>query len=454
LLLALTAAVYGRVLDYPVLNWDDGVYVAERPILAQVARGEPAAWLELLSPQEALSGYFWEYLPLRDLSYAVDARLGGILPRQFHLTNLLLHLVNVLLLGLLGRELLNGSSGWALLAGLAFFALHPLAVEPVAWVSGRKELLYVTFVLVALNAVLALRRGRTLGLSLLMLTSVVCAFLSKASAVVVVPLMLALIWGHGLPAARRERQILAVTLALAALLGAAWILIATQLGAQNQVLQFAHGGALGVVQRMLHAPGAFLYSVLLPVRLSPHYGQTTSSLLLDPFSWITVSGVAGLVLIWLWRPAWRRSTTLVLGLAVVIALFPAMGPVSPTQGRADRFFYLALGLLGLLLAQALGAGTRRWGWRAMALGALVPLVYGLSTHAYLEVWRSDRSLWRHVVELDPESALGHGSLGAIALEEGRFVEAKTHLERSVARAPHMPRTWVNLGLYHWYRAEG
>lgn len=184
--LLATGALYARVLDYPLLRWDDPVYVTSRPPLRRLVHGDASELKRLLTPRDALAGRLWEYYPLRDLSYALDALRADALDdgRPFHATNLVLHLLAALLVYALGRRL--GIDPLAAALGAGLFALHPLAVEPVAWISGRKDLLYAALVLAALVAWLGRERPR-LGAAGFGLAAI-GAIASKGPGAIVVPI--------------------------------------------------------------------------------------------------------------------------------------------------------------------------------------------------------------------------------------------------------------------------
>lgn len=143
LLAGVTMAVFWPVLRDPFINLDDGYYVT---LNSQVRRGLswPGMWWALTT------GFQASWHPLTWLSHMLDTQLFGLHPAGHHLTNLVLHLANVLLLFLLLERLT--AAPWRSAVVAALFALHPLHVEPVAWVSSRKDVLSTLFFLLTLLA--------------------------------------------------------------------------------------------------------------------------------------------------------------------------------------------------------------------------------------------------------------------------------------------------------------
>ncbi len=145
LLIASTLLVYAPIKDYPFINYDDNLYVTSN---SRVKQG--LTWANLAWALTALEAAYWH--PLTWWSHMLDYELFGLNPSGHHLTNLLLHLANVLLLfGVLQR--MTGEV-WRSALVAALFALHPLNVESVAWVAERKNVLSTLFWLLTIWAYL------------------------------------------------------------------------------------------------------------------------------------------------------------------------------------------------------------------------------------------------------------------------------------------------------------
>jgi hypothetical protein len=143
LLITVLVLVYAPVKDYPFINYDDTLYVTEAP---QVQQG--LGWDSVVWSMTAMEAANWH--PLTWLSHMLDVQLFGLNPAGHHLTNLLLHMANVLLLFGVLQHMTGALWRSALVAAL--FALHPLNVESVAWVAERKNVLSTLFWLLTMAA--------------------------------------------------------------------------------------------------------------------------------------------------------------------------------------------------------------------------------------------------------------------------------------------------------------
>jgi hypothetical protein len=446
LLLLVIGGLFGRALDYPFLRWDDGVYVTQRPALQRIAAGEPEAALDLLSPKEALDGRFWEYYPLRDLTYAIDAYRGSLSPRPFHQTNLLLHLLCTLLVYLAGRGLgLPRPGAWV---ASAFFAIHPLTVEPVAWVSARKDLLYSCCVLAALAALLAWGRARSAGRNTIAAPTglgvmTIAAFASKGPGVIT-PFVGAWVGyrRNDLPAHRRLLWLLLVL----ALIACAVLALALVVGQRSQIITEPSAGVGQRAWRALGTPAYALSRITLPIALSPSARETTTL-----YGWATLGLLLLALLLWRRRP-WHAELTTIAGCAL-FALLPTSGLIQVSQLRADRFLYLPLAFVTMLGVRSLLQLARS---RPRTIGVIVVAwlaLLGWQTHGYLARWSSDVALWKHALKLDPEHPIANGQLAATAIEQGEFALAKRLLDRALANGSHVATTWSNLGRWWRYQAD-
>ena len=135
-LILATYTVFSRVLSQGFIGLDDNIYVSENPYVQQGLSLKGTAWA-------FKTMYFGHWIPLTWLSLMLDAQLYGLNAGGYHLTNLLLHIMNVLLVFLVFEYITGGF--WESVFVAALFALHPLRVESVAWISDRKGLLSTFF---------------------------------------------------------------------------------------------------------------------------------------------------------------------------------------------------------------------------------------------------------------------------------------------------------------------
>jgi tetratricopeptide (TPR) repeat protein len=462
LLLAVTAACFLPVLDAGFVNFDDDtVVLANEPKLGFSAR--QLAWMA-----GHVGHGHWQ--PLTWFSFAVDRALWGMDPRGFHLTNLVLHGAAVVLAFALGRALLaavrppaDAAGQAAVDAGAAIgallFAIHPLRVESVAWVTERRDVLAGVFYLAAVLAhVRGAARGGRGGRATPWLVAawMWLSLLGKAWAVTLPAVLLILdaFWlgparGGGeepRPSARRRRvlqQVLLLWIPAAAVLGvAAWAQHSGGVARSWETHTLWH--------RLLQAGyGLCFYPIesLLPLRLSPLYPLGPS---LDPAEArfglalaAALSVTAVVLLLRRRRPAWAATwLTYAVVVAPVLGLFQS-GP----QLVADRYSYLACLPFALLAGAGLRAVVERHTElrprlaRASAWGAaiLVTCVYGPLTHAQAARWTDDVTLWQQAARVVPGSYFVRYNLGLALGAAGRGREALPHFEVALR---HLPRDRV------------
>ena len=477
LLLALGLA-YAPALRGGFL-WDDDFYVSANPSLRD-AGGLARIWLDpTANPQ---------YYPLTFTTLWIDHQMWGLNPLGYHLGNLFLHFVAALLLArLLARLEVPGA--WL---AAALWALHPLQVESVAWITERKNTLSGAL---CLAAALAFLRFDGIGRAdrgkprwgVLSAALFVGALLSK-SVTATLPAVLAvlLLWKHGrLP--RRAVPWLVGMLALGAAYGAstAWLEV-HQVGAQGEEWGLGPAGRLVLSGQIFWF---YLGKMVWPSPLSFAYGRWP----VDPghwSQWIPVaSALAVSVAAWFGRKRWGGGPAVAI-LVYGITLFPALGFLNVYPMRyawaADHFQYLA-GIAPLSLAvaaafswagrrKALAPALRRGGRVAIVL-ILVPL--GWRTWAQSREYRDLETLWRatmttapsawlapynlgkmlaargetdeavrlfrRTLAIKPDHADAHNEIGSILLERGDVPGAVAEYEAARVLDPEWPITWFNLG---------
>lgn len=358
------------------------------------------------------------YRPLRTLLFALERAAFGLAPAGWHFVSLLLHAANAWLVLRLLRRLVGGEA--AAVAGALVFAVHPVTVECVAWVSSQGDLLALTLMLGALAAFEGPGVRRTaLGVVLGLL-----ACLAKESAIVLPALLI--VRDLSLDASQAPpRATTGMRTALLALGVAGYFLLRTAVmpGAMAQV---EHPGFAEAVRGFLAATTWYAGSLLWPS------GFRFETDLLAPLGWGEPSVVLGLGI---WGTVLAAGFAAVRGgrpAALVFATFgaaAALGPVSqvlvPLKTlAAERFLYPVLPCAVAALAAGAAALGRRWGgavaWTPLALA--VPLT--VVTLARTPAWHDEESLWRAVRRDRPWNARAYEGLGFALLDQGRWQEAE------------------------------
>ncbi len=429
--LVLAVVVYRDVASYRFVNFDDDLYVEQN---AHVMGGPTPA--NLGWALTARHGDVW--VPATWWSLQCDAGVSGPEPGGFHRTNLVLHLLNVVLVFLLARRL--GGGAFAATFASALFAVHPLNVEAVAWVTARKDVLMGAFLLGACLGWLSLSgRRRWLVTGVLGLL----AMMAKPAAVVLPGLLLLLSWWE------RQRDA-----ARAGAKPAPWranlvlpaVLVAAAIGVAIVTVDFSRTGEMGAPvpisagQRVLDAAtgvGRYLARLAWPHNLAVRYPEAGLRL--------AAPAAAALGALWLALTAflaWRRGRAPLAALGwfwFLACLLPSIGLVQGGQlPMGDRYVYLGAIGLWVLGAVALEQATaRRGALRPVAIGVAVVVVGLLAVGARRQAvtWRTGDSLWRHALAVTRDNDIAHQNLAVLLDAEGRADEALTHLDAAIAIRP-------------------
>ena len=436
LLLLATALLYLPALSAEFVGFDDYEYVKVNPDVRQP---------EVLRVFDLKHTTIADWTPVGTLSYALDYRLFGLDARAFHATNLLLHLACLVLMYFLLCDL-EVSASLALLATLVF-AIHPLQVESVAWVSSRKNLLAALFGLAFCREFLA---ARPLSATLFLLL----ALGSKGTAVVF-PLWAAVLWACRFGAMRRRQG--AVWLVLFAALAAARALLSVT--SQAVVIGPRDASAMTLSQRLTiigRVLSTQLRQFFLPSDLSLYYSWTLGHWS-EPrvlVSWAVVLGVA-VAIIWLARRDVRIG---VMGSFVILGLLPTLNIVPAPYFQADRYTHLALvggSVLGVLLLRPLRGVHQRL--PAVVLALWCALVAVPTTRARIAVWRNTEALWNDTLRSAPNISFFWNGLGMYYLEKGDTQKAEPALRRALELEPDLETARFNLALIlanHGLPADG
>ena len=400
------------------------------------------------------------YYPVRSLTFAVDYQIWGLNAGGFKLTNYLIHLANVLLVFWLILRLFRHPAAagtpartwWdasvaAFAAGI--FALHPLVVEPVAWVSGREELLMTLGALGSIHFHLtarSLQRRGARATSVLAChagTTLSCAAACLSNAVgAVIPLLITA-WDLLTPDRPKLRRIFYWTAPLWVI--AVATIVIKKLGEVGNTAGAPAMLSPAWLMMVLNIFWLNLNTLLWPTRLAVHYAWPSPDSFLDTD--VILGGIAlGLACVVLWG-LWRRKLILfLLGLSWFgLALGPTCGIIAHHICRADRFLYLPL----VGLAVALGVGLRPLGkflkgplsaGGAAAAGALVLVWAAWLSTAQLQTWQNSLSLWENALRVDPDNSFAHSCFADNLAVAKQFQRSILHYEKALRMSPVQPDT--------------
>jgi Flp pilus assembly protein TadD len=452
LLVALALGTFGRVCGYDFVNYDDSDYVTDNRQVQSGLTRESMAWAFTTTHSA-------NWHPLTWLSLELDHQLYGMKAGGYHLTNLLLHTANTLLLFLALRRMTGAV--WRSAVVAALFAVHPLHVESVAWVSERKDVLSTLFWMLTLLAYAWYAERPAWGRYFLVLLSFALGLLAKPMLVTLPCVLLLLdywplrrvVWpaaGASLagptgkapvppgtsPAARPARVgwLLLEKLPLFALTAAS---CAVTLHAQRFAMHsFQY---LPIKIRCLNALtsyAGYIGKMFCPLWLAALYPYphewSLAEVLAAGALLLAISGLA------LWT-ARRRPYLLVGWLWYLGTLVPVIGLVQVgKQQMADRYTYIPLiGLFVLLVWAAADLLARVSSRRALpvALSVLVLLPCVLLTWRQTESWRDAPSLWNHALDVTTDNSDAHICVGSFQAVAGKTRQAIAHYRQALAIAP-------------------
>jgi hypothetical protein len=449
----LTAFALGPACACDFVNYDDPTYVT-RNLDVQGGLGiEAVCWAFT-----ATRSNHWH--PLTWMSLQLDADLYGQQAWGFHLTNLLLHLGNVLLLFALLRQMTGAAGRSAAVAAL--FAVHPLRVESVAWVTERKDMLSTLFWLLTTAAYLRHVRRPDWRNYRWVFLSFALGLMAK-SILVTLPCTLLLLdfWPLRRWAARggqtREKEAPALaSVSFLRLIGEKLPLFGLSIvsGAVSMYARHAGGGLksgeyLALGERLgyaVNAAAAYLGKTFWPVDLAPFYPLTPGGL---PAWRVAGAAVVLGVLTAAAGAAYRRRPYLLVGwLWYLITLLPVSGLVQlGSYALADR--YTCVPSIGLFVALVWGVADlvpRPAHLRLLAPAAVILLcVLALVSRQQVGHWRDSIALWEHTRAATPDNFFARTMLGFAYQEVGRLDEAKDHFAAAIRLRPDQERGYENFG---------
>jgi protein O-mannosyl-transferase len=447
-LVALTLAVFGHACANEFVNYDDPQYVTDNPHVRAGLSGAGVRWA--FRATEALN---WH--PLTWLSLQLDHDLFGPRPWGYHLTNVLLHAANALLLFLV----LHGLTGavWRSAAVAGLFALHPLHVESVAWVSERKDVLSTFFGLLAVAAYLPYVRRPGLLRYLPVFLALALSLLAKPM-LVTLPFVLLLLdywplgrlrlWGASPPAPAPLALVLGEKVPLLALAAASCV-VTVYAQSKGGVVESLEAFPLGLrVGNAVVSYVRYLGLALWPVGLAAYYPHPRAAL---P-AW-QVAGAAALLaaVTALALVSARRRPYLAVGwLWYLGTLVPVIGLVQVGhQALADRYTYVPLvGVFIVVvwgLADLLGGQPGPRKLLAPAAAAAL-LACAALTWRQVTVWHDGRSLWEHTVRVTADNYVAEDNLARACLGgKGTLADAEAHLRAAVRINPDYAEGHTRLG---------
>jgi protein O-mannosyl-transferase len=435
-LIALVALVFGRLVNAELTNYDDNFYVTFNPHVQSGLSLESTSW--------AFSSYYaanWH--PLTWLSLQLDQTLFGPKPAGFHLTNIVLHGTNAILLFFILRRMTGAL--WRSWFVAALFALHPLHVESVAWVAERKDVLSGLFWMLTLWAYMLyvekpgiIRYGA--------LISVFGLGLLTKPMLVTLPMVLLLLdyW----PLKRSFSKVLLLEKAPLVILVGVSSLITFQAQAAGGALKSLEWIPFPVrLANSLYTYVAYLFQTLWPIDLAVFYAHEFPT-----WNDWRVIGAAGLLVFLTFSVVYLGKTRPYLPVGwfwYLGTLVPVIGLIQVgIQGRADRYTYLPLIGVFILIVWGCGDLASKPQLKKTVVVAGVGAILICCVLSFLQtgIWQNSVTLWQHALAVAKEHASIHQSLGIALNESSRPEEALPHLKKALDLDPSFADHHYNYGL--------
>ena len=454
-LIAAVSFVYVGVRHFGFVNWDDPQYITDNAHVLGGLSWPNVRW----ALTDTRAAGLW--LPLTWLSLMFDATVWGSDPGGYHVTNVVLHAANsVLLFSLLyGTTRALGRSAFV----AALFAVHPLQVESVAWVTERKDVLSTLFLLLTLWAYVAYANRPATLRYLLVIATLVLGLMAKPM-LVTVPFLLLLVdvWPlrrlqpnstiKGRPVRRSPSSNSEVNLKRLLIEKVPLLFIAVFASIVTLVAQ-KNAGAMSTLDALpfqsrvpvaLTSYVTYVVKTFWPSELAGFYPYHVPSPIQVFGCAVLLVGITAIVL-----RAPKRYLYLPVGwLWFMGALFPVIGLVQVgMQMRADRFTYVPA--IGLFIVVAWGAHDIAVRWpraRVALIGGALGVVVACGALARIQAgyWKDSVTFWRHALDATYDNARAHGNLGLALANLGNKDEALMQYNQAIRIAPQLPDVQINL----------
>lgn len=457
LLLALfVILIYWQTKDFKFVYYDDGSYVAER---AQVMAG--LTWEGLRWAMTATEAGFWH--PLTWLSLMIDRQFFGNNPGGYHWTNVILHLINTLLLFLLLKKATGMPYRSAFVA--LFFAVHPLHVESVAWVSQRKDLLCTLFGFASFFSYVRYAEAPAVRRYVPVVVFFILGLMSKPM-IVTLPFLMLLVDYWPLrrvmvdkfidddrvnisPQFMRQKfgfvLLEKIPLILLSLFASVMVIIT-----EKKADALTNLGVLPVADRLANAAVSYIkYIVMMfwPFNLTFFYPHpvTTPVIQVVIALLLIIMITAFVVFMHKCKPYLFTGWFWYMGTLVPVIGLIQVGP----HALADRYTYIPL--IGLFLIIVWGMSDifiyLKWNKKLLtALAAVIVVFISFSAWQQVGYWRNSVTLFEHALKIFPENYIALGNLGQFYINHGEYEKGLEYMHKAIRSKPNFAPFYYNTGL--------
>jgi tetratricopeptide (TPR) repeat protein len=435
-----TLVVFWPVYGFDFLNYDDLGHITENRHVAGGLSLDGVIWA-------FTTNYFGNWHPMLWLSYMLDCQLHGIEPGWYHLTNLFIHICSTLLLFAALKSMT--AAPWRSAFVAAAFALHPLHVEPVTWISTRNHLLSSSFWMLTILAWARYVEKPAAGKYLLALLFFAFGLMSKPM-VVTMPFVLLLLdyW----PLERFEQKTLRRLVCekipffiLSGVLSVVTFFVSRSFGAMV---------AVDVISPRIRIANAFIsyakyiWKMLWPAGLAVHYPHPGQSL--SMYHAVAAAVLLLAISVPVIRIAKGHGYLLTGWLWYLLTLVPVIGLVQAgAQAMADRYTYIPSIGIFIIVAWGMNELLGKWRYRRIILGisaSIILLSWSVCCRYQLRFWPDSMSLFKHAIEVTKNNDVAQFGLAKAFRQQGKLDEAIEHYTEALRINPNYPHVHVDLGI--------
>ncbi|MBF0520627.1 MAG: tetratricopeptide repeat protein [Nitrospirae bacterium] len=440
----LSFLVFFQVRSFDFVNFDDTKYVAENAFVQKGLSLAAIKWAFSTSSSD-----YWQ--PLTWITHLFDCTIYGMNPGGHHITSLILHVLNTVLVFFVFEKIIGLRNKAAIIAAL--FAVHPAHVESVAWVSERKDVLYAFFWFLSLLAYNHYVTAPSVKRYLIVLFAFACSLMSKPMAITFPVIVLLLdVWPFGRLNKGNVMRLILEKIPFLAFSVAASIFT---FFAQRAVGTIAPVEMISVVTRFKNVLISYLiyiYMAFVPINLAAIYpfsfNLSTTKAVLSLVLMLLISAFAVFTLFG--YKSFKPKPFIFTGwFWFVITLLPVIGfiQVGP-QAMADRYTYIPyIGIFIILVMMWPNTffENKVKKYAVYLLSVSVILVLSLLSYRQTSYWKNTITLFDHAVSVTKDNFIAHNSLGASLAQAGRFNESLPHLREAIILNPTFFEAYVNLG---------
>jgi tetratricopeptide (TPR) repeat protein len=443
LVLLITGFVLFPTLSNGWLDWDDKVNILDNNLV----KGLSWQRIKLIFQTPEVNGL---YMPIPIITWALNVKFGGWDPLGFHVVNLVLHLGVTTLVFFLVKQLTN--QVWTAILTALLFGIHPLHVESVAWITGRRDLVYSFFLLGSMLVWLwfiGRKKHRSI-LYLLSLFLFTASLLSKSVAVVLPLFLLLADYYQGRTDLRKMLLEKVPFFVLSLVFGLLTIYTQTQTAALSNLTDVPY--YLSAITSS-YSLTLYLIQSVVPFQIGGFHPYPVST---GTFPWYMLISVLTPIVLIAFLILNRHKKDMVFGIGLAMVGFLPVIQLLPVGDAlvTDRYTYIPyLGLFFLYSKVILWAYKKlekRILIRNLLTGSLIGyfIWIGYTANASTHIWKNTELFWSNVIDQHPHNEKGYINRGRYRMDKGQLDLAKSDYDKALKIAPQLPVMHQELGLYY------